>query len=94
MTSPCSPSAIVHVRSHRCTFVNPLTLDVSTGLGRRFAITEGVSFLANLLRRWRVEPILKSGETLQQWRSRVLTAEVEMLLGVGEVSVRLVARTL
>ena len=65
----------------------------TVGIGRRFALTEAVCFLSRLLLNWRIEPILRSGETSEQWRQRVLVAKVKMTLGLGDVPVRLVPRT-
>ncbi|EKM52492.1 uncharacterized protein PHACADRAFT_100698, partial [Phanerochaete carnosa HHB-10118-sp] len=58
-------------------------------LGRRFALSEGVAFLAKLIKDWKIEPILLSGETENQWRSRVLTAKMRLTLAVADVPVRL-----
>lgn len=49
-----------------------------TCIGRKFALTEAVCFLANLLRDFEVNPLLKNKkggkgeETLEEWRKRVL----------------------
>ncbi|KAJ7221875.1 cytochrome P450 [Mycena rebaudengoi] len=61
-------------------------------IGRRFALTEGVAFLSNLLRDWKLHIILNPGETRTQWRTRVMTAVATMTLGVGNVPVRLTRR--
>jgi hypothetical protein len=46
-------------------------------IGRKFALTEAVCFLANLLRDYEVSPFLKDNgrgkmETLEEWKGRVL----------------------
>nr|BAL05101.1 cytochrome P450 [Phanerodontia chrysosporium] len=61
-------------------------------IGRKFAVAEGICFLAKLLRRWRVEPLAKEGETKEQWKQRVVRGVVVLNLGIGEVPVRLVRR--
>ncbi|KAF8216595.1 cytochrome P450 [Mycena galopus ATCC 62051] len=61
-------------------------------IGRKFAMTEACCFLAHLLRDWKLEIILKKGESPDQWRLRVLDAKVNMTFGVGDVPVRLVRR--
>lgn len=62
------------------------------GIGRRFALTEVVCFLARLLRTWRVEPILREGESPDEWRRRVMVPHVFMTMGVDNIPVRLMAR--
>ncbi|KAJ8515198.1 hypothetical protein ONZ45_g7339 [Pleurotus djamor] len=62
-------------------------------IGRRFAITEAVSFLSAVLEDWKIEPAKNSAsETKAQWKERVSKVQVNMTLGVGPVSVRLVRR--
>ncbi|KAJ7145784.1 cytochrome P450 [Mycena epipterygia] len=61
-------------------------------IGRRFALTEGVAFLSQLLRDWKVQIVLNPGETRPQWRQRVMKGVAGMTLGVGEVPVRLTRR--
>ncbi|KZV76573.1 cytochrome P450 [Peniophora sp. CONT] len=61
-------------------------------IGRRFALTESVCFLAKLLRTWKVEPILKKGETTAQWRCRVMRGHISMTLGVSDVPLKFVRR--
>jgi len=63
-----------------------------TCLGHKFAKIEAVAFLTLLLRDWRVEPVLKPGETPVAWRARVLRPHFGMTLSFGEVPVRLVRR--
>ncbi|KAJ8515192.1 hypothetical protein ONZ45_g7333 [Pleurotus djamor] len=63
-------------------------------IGRRFAITEAVSFLSAVLKDWRIEPAMNSArETKAEWKERVLKGvQVNMTLGVGPVAIRLVRR--
>ncbi|KAF9448129.1 cytochrome P450 [Macrolepiota fuliginosa MF-IS2] len=61
-------------------------------LGRKFGMTEAIAFLTMLMREWRVEPLLSVGETKEQWRERVLDAELVITLGVSDMPVRFVKR--
>ncbi|KAJ7031686.1 cytochrome P450 [Mycena alexandri] len=51
-----------------------------------------VAFLSNLLCDWKLQIVLKPGETRPQWRARVMRGASAMTLGVGEVPVRLTRR--
>lgn len=48
-------------------------------LGKKFAMTEGVAFLASLIKDYRIAPLLKAGETVEQWKDRSLK-NIKMLL--------------
>ncbi|KAL0568976.1 hypothetical protein V5O48_012994 [Marasmius crinis-equi] len=61
-------------------------------IGRKFATTEAVCFLTMLLRDWKVEPLLASGESVGGWKGRVLNANLGLTLSAGEVPVRFVRR--
>jgi cytochrome P450 len=61
-------------------------------IGRKFATTEAVAFLTMLLRDWRVEPLLKAGETVEAWQKRTLDAKILLTLGVKDVSIRFTRR--
>ncbi len=61
-------------------------------IGRKFATTEAVGFLTMLLRDYRLEPVLGKGESKEQWRKRVLSAKLELTLGVEDVPVTFVRR--
>lgn len=63
-------------------------------VGRKFAMIELTCFLVLLLRDWRVEVVLEKGESLQQWRERILVAKVDITLGVRPAPVRLIRRKL
>jgi len=62
-------------------------------IGRKFSTVESVCFLTLLLRDFKVEPLLRVGETKEQWRDRVLDARLALTLGVADVPVRFVRRT-
>ncbi|KAI0262511.1 cytochrome P450 [Gloeopeniophorella convolvens] len=64
-----------------------------TCLGRKFAAVEAVCFLTLFLRDWKVEPALNPEETGEQWRERIMQAEVLLTLGVKPVPVRLTRLT-
>ncbi|KAF9261363.1 cytochrome P450 [Marasmius fiardii PR-910] len=61
-------------------------------VGRKFATTEAVSFLTMFLRDWKVEPLLRPGETVDGWEKRVLDAGVGFTLAIKDVPLRLVRR--
>ncbi|KAF9243481.1 cytochrome P450 [Melanogaster broomeanus] len=66
-------------------------------IGRKFATTEAVCFLASLLRDWRVEPLLAMKpdgkvETQDEWRERVMQATMSLTMGIKDVPLRLVRR--
>ncbi|KAJ7680799.1 cytochrome P450 [Mycena polygramma] len=61
-------------------------------IGRRFALTEGIAFLSNLLLDWQLHVVLDPGETRAQWRARVMKGVSLMTLGVGRVPLRLTRR--
>jgi cytochrome P450 len=61
-------------------------------IGRKFATVEAVCFLTLLLRDFKVEPLLRTGETKAQWQDRALDGKVGLTLGVVNVPVRFVRR--
>ncbi|KAG7097881.1 hypothetical protein E1B28_005193 [Marasmius oreades] len=61
-------------------------------IGRKFATTEAVCFLTMFLRDWKVEPLLRAGETVEGWKTRVVDAKVGFTLGIKDVPVRLIRR--
>ncbi|EJD03282.1 cytochrome P450 [Fomitiporia mediterranea MF3/22] len=63
-----------------------------TCLGHKFAKVEGVAFLTLLLREWRVEPVLRDGETKEMWKERIMTPRLGMTMTVGEIPLKLVRR--
>ncbi|KAF7362745.1 Cytochrome P450 [Mycena venus] len=62
------------------------------GIGRKFVVTEGVAFLSNLLRDWRLQIVLNPGETKTQWRARVMKISGQLIVGVRNLPVRLTRR--
>ncbi|KAF5314662.1 hypothetical protein D9611_007187 [Ephemerocybe angulata] len=61
-------------------------------VGRRFATSEAVCFLTLLIRDYKLEPLLQKGETVGQWKERVLDATLFITLGVKDTPIRLVRR--
>ena len=53
---------------------------------------EAVAFLTQFLRDWKVDVVLENGETREQWRQRVLEAELILTLAVKPVPLRVVRR--
>ena len=51
-----------------------------TCIGRKFSIAEAVCFLTLLVRDWIIEPVMNPGETGEQWRERVMQADVASTL--------------
>ena len=64
-----------------------------TCIGRKFAVVEAVCFLTLLIRDWMIEPIMNPGETGEQWRDRVMQADVKLTLSVKALPIRLKRRT-
>ena len=64
-----------------------------TCLGKKFAMTESVAFLALLLRDFEVRPLLEPGENIEGWKRRVMDkAFVGITLGIGKTPVRFIRR--
>ncbi|KAJ7174494.1 cytochrome P450, partial [Mycena filopes] len=63
-------------------------------IGRRFAQTEAVCFLAHFLRDWKVETVMQDGESKDACMERVMSGASMFgtAFGVGEVPVRISAR--
>ena len=61
-------------------------------IGRKFAVTEAVAFLTMLLRGWRVEPLMKTGESIHEWGKRVFEVKLTLTLGIESVPVKFVRR--
>ncbi|KAJ7249522.1 cytochrome P450 [Mycena haematopus] len=61
-------------------------------IGRKFALAEGVAFLAHLLRDFKLHVVLDPRETKNQWRARVMKGISAMTLGVGKIPVKLTRR--
>jgi len=73
---------------------NPFSFGNRSCIGRRFAITETVCFLAMILRDWKVEPIIPDGETEEQWRARANEAYMGISLRCGDAPMRFTKRRL
>jgi len=54
-------------------------------IGRKFGIVESLAFLVMLLREWRVDILLKEGETREGWEQRVLdnAGQVGITFGIA-----------
>ncbi|KAI0338635.1 cytochrome P450 [Trametopsis cervina] len=52
-------------------------------VGRKFAQTEALCFLALFLRDWKVEPVLEGGESPADYEHRVMTKACSLSLGFG-----------
>lgn len=70
----------------------PCAAGPRTCIGRKFATTEAICFLAALLRDYKIESVLRAGETRAEWRACVLDARLMLTLGVKDVSVTFVRR--
>lgn len=62
-------------------------------VGRKFATTEAVAFLTILLRDWKIHPILRKGETKEEWQNRVMDAQSVLTLGLKDVPVKFTKRS-
>lgn len=64
-----------------------------TCLGKKFAMTESIAFLALLLRDFQVQPLLEPGESIEDWKRRVVDkASIRITLGISKTPVRFVRR--
>ena len=73
--------------------ISAFSVGPRTCLGKKFAITESVAFLAQLLRDFQVQPFLGPGENMEQWKRRVMDkASIGITLGISKASVRFVRR--
>jgi len=64
-----------------------------TCLGKKFAMTESVAFLALLLRDFEVRPLLELGENIEGWKRRVIgEASVGITLAISKTPVRFIRR--
>ena len=63
-------------------------------VGRKFAITEAVTFLAHLLQDWRLDIKLKEGETRKAYEERVMGVGVNQgtAFSVGPVGIEMIRR--
>jgi len=72
--------------------ISAFSLGPRTCIGRKFAVVEAVCFLTLLVRDWIIEPIMNPGETGEQWRERMMQAELMLTLEVKPLPVRLKRR--
>uniref|UniRef100_A0A0W0GCJ7 Cytochrome P450 n=1 Tax=Moniliophthora roreri TaxID=221103 RepID=A0A0W0GCJ7_MONRR len=61
-------------------------------IGRKFATAEAVCYLTMLLRDWDVKPLLRSGETENEWRGRCLVPNFSLTLGAANIGVKFIRR--
>ncbi|KAK1232459.1 hypothetical protein PQX77_004397 [Marasmius sp. AFHP31] len=61
-------------------------------IGRKFATTEAVCFLAMVLRDFKVEPHLQDGESKEGWKNRILDGKILTTLGVLDVPITFTRR--
>ncbi|KAJ7185585.1 cytochrome P450 [Mycena filopes] len=61
-------------------------------IGRRFSTTEATCLLTLLLRDWQVLPILRDGETKEEWAARNMDGHIVITLGVKDLPIRFVRR--
>ncbi|KAF8333794.1 cytochrome P450 [Amanita rubescens] len=61
-------------------------------IGRKFAVTEAVAFLTMLLRDWQVEPMLKTGESKEEWKARLFQPKIGFALGMQDVPAKFTRR--
>lgn len=85
------PSRWYGIQSNDETF-SAFNLGPRACIGRKFATVESVCFLTLFLRDFKLEPLLRAGETKEQWRDRVLEAKIILTLGVVDVPVRFIRR--
>jgi len=73
--------------------ISAFSVGPRTCLGKKFALTESIAFLALLLRDFEVQPLLEPGENIDEWKQRVMgQVSIAMTLGVNNTPVRLVRR--
>jgi len=53
---------------------------------------EAVSFLTLLIRDWEVHPLLKEGQSLDDWKVKTFDVTLLILLGIKSVPIKLVRR--
>ncbi|KAJ7634851.1 cytochrome P450 [Roridomyces roridus] len=57
-------------------------------IGRRFATVEATCLLANMLRDWRVQPLLREGDTAANWEARI-GGKMAVTLGITDMPIQL-----
>lgn len=61
-------------------------------IGRKFATLEATAFLTLMLRDWKVEPKMAAGQTIEDWKERVLNARQMATLAIYDVPARFTRR--
>ena len=63
-------------------------------IGRRFGLTEALTFMSLFLRDWKVDIVLKAGESRQQYMNRVMNSAdlYGLAFGLGPTSLRVSKR--
>ena len=67
-------------------------LTKTAGIGKRFATTEAVCFLSNVVRDWRVEAYLRNGESKEDWERSYMRGRAVTNFGVADMPIRFVRR--
>jgi hypothetical protein len=93
-SSPHSVSVSTSLSLHVCITSEAFPKGPRACIGRKFATVEATCFFALLLRDWKVLPILRDGETKEDWATRTMDARIVLTLGVGDIAVRFVRRNL
>jgi len=86
------PSRWYHTENVESELFTGFSVGTRACIGRKFAVIEAVTFLTMLLRDWRVEPLLKSGESQDEWTKRVFEVKLTLTLGIGNVPVKFIKR--
>ncbi|KAJ7512692.1 cytochrome P450 [Mycena galericulata] len=66
----------------------PFSVDPGACIGRRFSTVEAVCFLTHFLRDWKMLPILRDGETREEWARFGWAYTVVLTLGVRNFPLR------
>ncbi|KAF8637877.1 hypothetical protein AX17_002500 [Amanita inopinata Kibby_2008] len=61
-------------------------------IGRKFATSQAVALLTMLIRDWHIEPLLRTGESKEEWANRVLEAKVVLALGINDIPIKFTRR--
>jgi len=63
-------------------------------IGRKFAVTEALAFLAMLLREWKFDVCLKDGESREEYEESVMTQAgmIGLAFGVHSIDLKVIAR--
>jgi hypothetical protein len=73
--------------------ISAFSVGPRTCLGKKFAMTESVAFLALLLRDFAVQPLLEPGENIEEWKRKVMDkAFIAITLGISKTPVMFVRR--